>query len=133
MLTSFFILIVSQLLGEFLREVLRLPVPGPVIGMFLLAAFLLITRRRGGQASTFSRPLERTAEILISWMGLFFVPAGAGLFSQIALIRREWLPILVGLLGSTLLSVIVTGLVMHLTIQAGSKLDEVLHGESDHA
>jgi putative effector of murein hydrolase LrgA (UPF0299 family) len=47
---------------------------------------------------------------------LFFIPAGVGVIAQVSLIEVQWLPILGGVVGSTLLGLIVTALVMHLTI-----------------
>ena len=49
-------------------------------------------------------------------MGLYFVPAGVGVITQAHLLRREWLPILCAVAGSTLLSIAVTGLAMRLTL-----------------
>ena len=48
-------------------------------------------------------------------MGLLFVPAGVGIVAEAGLVRKEWLPIAAGLIGSTVLSLAVTGLVMHWT------------------
>jgi hypothetical protein len=45
MLTGFLILMVFELLGELLQAAFQVPVPGPVIGMFLLAAALIITEK----------------------------------------------------------------------------------------
>ena len=42
MLNAVMILIASQFTGELLEKMLHLPVPGPVIGMFLLAAALVL-------------------------------------------------------------------------------------------
>jgi LrgA family len=52
---------------------------------------------------------------LISHVGLLFVPAGVGVIAEAGLLREEWLPIVAGLIGSTILSLAVTGLVMHWT------------------
>jgi holin-like protein len=41
------------------------------------------------------------------------VPAGVGIIAELGVLRREWLPILAGLVVSTVLGLIVTGLVMH--------------------
>jgi holin-like protein len=108
------ILIGSQLIGEFLRQTLHLPLPGPLIGMFLLA-FILAMRKTGPAVAgePFSTPLLRTANGFIAHMGLLFVPAGVGVIVELTVLRREWLPILAGLLVSTLLGLVVTGLVMH--------------------
>jgi holin-like protein len=112
---ALFILIGCQLIGEVLRAGLHLPVPGPVIGMFLLAA-VLAGRRSGTPGDTPApSPLQRTADALISHMGLLFVPAGVGVIAQAGLLRTQWFPIVAALAGSTILSLIVTGLTMHWT------------------
>ncbi len=110
MLSAITILMGCQLVGEVLRDALDLPVPGPVIGMFLLAV-ILIARHK--QAEPVPRALATTSEALISCMGLLFVPAGVGLIAQVLVLRQEWLPILAGVVGSTLLSLAATGAVMH--------------------
>lgn len=46
-------------------------------------------------------------------MGLLFVPAGVGIIAEFGLVRKEWLPIAAALVGSTVLSIAATGLVMH--------------------
>jgi putative effector of murein hydrolase LrgA (UPF0299 family) len=109
------ILIGCQLIGELLRSVLHLPIPGPVIGMFLLAAVL--AARPSGQSGEQAAPssLQRTADALIAHMGLLFVPAGVGVIAQAGLLRTQWFPIVAALVGSTVLSLIVTGLMMHWT------------------
>jgi putative effector of murein hydrolase LrgA (UPF0299 family) len=116
MVTAFLSLVGCQLIGELIREVLHLPIPGPVIGMFLLVAVLALYNGSGKIISNDApTPLEQTAETLISHMGLLFVPAGVGLIAEVGVLQREWLPIVAGLLGSTVLSIAVTGLVMHWT------------------
>ena len=107
------LLIGAQLLGEVLRRLLGLPLPGPVIGMFVLATCLAVRHagRQGIRADP--SPLVRTASALVSNMGLLFVPAGVGIVAEANVLRQAWLPILVGLVASTMLGLIVTGLVMH--------------------
>ena len=110
--TAVLILIGCQLLGELIREAFSLPIPGPVVGMFFLAA-VLVLRGRNTNNETTPSSLEKTAETLISHMGLLFVPAGVGIIAEAGLLRQEWLPIIAAVIGSTILSVAVTGLVMH--------------------
>jgi holin-like protein len=114
MLNACLILISCQLIGELLREAFHLPVPGTVIGMFLLAAGLVLSDR-GAEPKGMRGALERLSHTLISWMGLFFVPAGAGLIAQLNLLKQGWLPILSAVVGSTVLSIAATGLTMHFT------------------
>ena len=106
--TAILCLILCQLAGQVVSAAARLPVPGPVIGMFLLALLLVL---RGGRIPA---ELDRMAEALVGTMGLLFVPAGVGIIAEGGLIQREWLPILAAVVGSTILSVAVTGVVMHL-------------------
>jgi len=110
MIRGFFLLIGCDLLGEAVRDLARLPIPGPVVGMLLLAAFLVATTR-------LPNDLESSAETLIVNMGLLFVPAGVGVITQTSLLEAEWLPIVGGLIGSTLLGLVATALTMHLVLR----------------
>ncbi len=91
-LRSFGILLLAQLVGEALHRALHLPLPGPVLGMALLAAVLLLRRREPDAA------LVKTSNGLLTWLGLLFVPAGAGVVANLSLLRSAWLPIVVALL-----------------------------------
>ncbi|WGD50216.1 CidA/LrgA family protein [Bradyrhizobium sp. CB1650] len=110
---AFLILLACELAGDLLHQMLALPVPGPVIGMSILAAALAFRREGPTAKSAIIDSLEHTAETLIRHMGLLFVPAGVGLIAQIGVLRAQWLPIAAGLIGSTLLGLAVAGLVMH--------------------
>ncbi len=107
MLRRIFILLLCQLAGEALRAATHTPVPAPVIGMVLLAAWYMLRRREPEPA------LEQAANGLLNWLGLLFVPAGVGIIANIALLRSAWLPISVSLIGSTLLTLLVTAWIMH--------------------
>ena len=114
MIAAFLLLISCELAGEIVRGAFDLPIPGPVIGMFCLAGGLAVRKDKQG-APAIPEALGQTAETLISQMGLLFVPAGVGIVAEAGLVRKEWLPIAAGLIGSTVLSLAVTGLVMHWT------------------
>ncbi|MFL9935028.1 CidA/LrgA family protein [Paraburkholderia sp. RL18-103-BIB-C] len=108
------ILIGAQLIGEVLRRLLHLPLPGPVVGMFILA-LALIGPAKQWLAKTQTGPsmLEKSSSTLVSNMGLLFVPAGVGIMAELSVLRRAWLPIVAGVFISTILGLIVTGVVMH--------------------
>ena len=118
MLLAVLALMGCQLIGEGLRDAFSLPVPGPVIGMFLLAMVLTCRRKRPSPAAA---ALDATAETVISSMGLLFVPAGVGIIAEIPLLGQQWMPIVVAVIGSTMLSLAVTGYVMHRTIRWSEK------------
>jgi holin-like protein len=90
-------LLVFQCLGEVLVRLLRLPVPGPVIGMALLFAALAW---RGGP----SAELRGTAQSLLQHLSLLFVPAGVGVMLHLQRMADEWLPLVVALVASTALA-----------------------------
>jgi holin-like protein len=119
---AFAVLVGLQLVGEALRQTLHLPLPGPLIGMVLLT-MLLVARGSAEAAAERAIPpsLLSAANGLIVNMGLLFVPAGVGIIAELGVLRREWLAILAGLVVSTVLGLVVTGLVMHHVSRAGRR------------
>ncbi len=107
MLAALTLLLIFQLAGEAIALYFALPVPGPVIGMGLLFAALAL---RGGA----SLDLRNTAQNLLQHLSLLFVPAGVGVMLHVQRMADEWLPIVVALVVSTLLTIIVTVLVLRL-------------------
>ena len=106
------VLLVYQLVGEIISTGLGLPLPGPVVGMGLLFLSLII---KGG----LPEGLKNTAKGLLSHLSLLFVPAGVGVMMHLHLLANEWQAITVALIGSTVLTILVTAGVMigltHLT------------------
>jgi holin-like protein len=98
-------LLVCQLVGEVIARGFSLAVPGPVIGMSLLLGILLYLR-------SVPRDLESTAEGILSHLSLLFVPAGVGVVAHLTLLGNEWKAILGSLIGSTVVTVVVTGWVL---------------------
>ena len=107
MIRPIFILLFFQLVGEALRTATHTEVPGPVIGMLLLAAVYILRRRDPSPA------VEQAADGLLSWLGLLFVPAGVGIVANLALLRTAWVPISIALIGSTFLTLLTTAWIMH--------------------
>jgi holin-like protein len=108
MLQALATLLVFQTVGEVSSYALALPIPGPVLGMALLLAYLLVNEK----AVAALRP---TCVELLKHLSLLFVPAGVGVMLHVARIASEWLPILVALLASTALAIVVTALVIEWT------------------
>ena len=107
MIQAFFMLLLFQFAGEMLHNLLHLALPGPVVGMVLLAGWLML------KPAQLAGPLGTTADGVLSWLGLLFVPAGAAVAANLAMLRREGLAAGVALFASTLLTLAVTLLVMH--------------------
>lgn len=114
MLGAITLLLACQLAGEILTKATGLPLPGPVVGMALLFAGLLVRRQMtiGQGKPDIPEDLERTATGLLSHLSLLFVPAGVGVMLYLPLVAKEWLAITVSLVVSTLLTIALTALVM---------------------
>jgi len=99
------LLLACQLVGEVVARATKIPVPGPVLGMALLLAGLLMLRR-------LPDTLERVAQGLLGNLSLLFVPAGVGIVRYLDILRAQWLPIAAAIVGSTVLTMLVTAGVM---------------------
>ncbi|MEK6398831.1 MAG: CidA/LrgA family protein [Terriglobus sp.] len=115
-LRSILILLSAQLVGEALHRALHIPLPGPVFGMALLAAYFLLRKREPDAA------LVQTSNGLLKWFGLLFIPAGAGVVAHLHLFRTAWFPIVVALFLSTALTIAVTALVMQWLLDRGQRV-----------
>nr|WP_319248989.1 CidA/LrgA family protein [uncultured Celeribacter sp.] len=87
-----------QLLGEVIARVFQLRLPGPVIGMCLLALLLLL-RPSVGHA------IQNTATGFLSHLSLLYVPAGVGIVQYVDQFSEIGLPLAIALIGSTVLSI----------------------------
>ncbi len=96
------VLLAFLLAGTTVASLARLPLPGSVVGMLLLAAVLHL----GWMPAAWVEP---AAELLLRHMALLFVPPGVGLMLQYDLLRREWLPIVAASAASTLAVLLVVG------------------------
>lgn len=108
MLNTLAALLVFQAAGEALAFALRLPVPGPVVGMALLLGFLV------ARPATIEA-LRPTSLELLKHLSLLFVPAGVGVMLHVARLADEWLAVSVALVVSTALAIVVTALVVQWT------------------
>jgi holin-like protein len=99
------LILLCQLAGEVCVLFTGLPVPGPVLGMLLLLAWLFV---RGGVPES----VARTADTLLSHLSLLFVPAGVGVLVHWERIRGQWAAIAAALVLGTLFTLAVTALTM---------------------
>ena len=93
-----------QLAGEGIARLFGLGVPGPVIGLVLLAGLLAIAP----PLRELVRPL---ADTLLGHLSLLFVPAAVGLIQHLGVFAEAFWPLVIALGVSTLLTLIVTALV----------------------
>ncbi|WP_292932548.1 CidA/LrgA family protein [Noviherbaspirillum sp.] len=107
MIESLIKLLLFQAIGEMLVLVLAIPIPGPVIGMLFLFLYLVARGREDNNLAAFSGKFLRHLTLL-------FIPAAVGIMLHLERVSQEWLPILVALTVSTLVSIVVTAFVVQL-------------------
>lgn len=105
MLEALTLILFCQLAGEVIVLVAGLPVPGPVLGMLLLLAWLW---RRGDV----SERVAHTADTLLGHFSLLFVPAGVGVLVHWERVKEQWTAIAAALILGTLITLAVTALTM---------------------
>ena len=104
------LLLGGQLAGEVVARGLGLAVPGPVLGMALLAALLVV--RPGLHAVV--GPIAAT---LLGNLSLLFVPAAVGVVQVLPLLAAEGGAIAAAVLVSTLASLVVTALTFRAVVR----------------
>ena len=102
-------LLLLQSAGELLAHALRLPFPGPVIGMVLLLGAL---RHPAVQDSVAS-----AAGFLLSHLSLLFIPVGVGVMTHLALVGQYGLRMLLVIVLSTWAGLAVTALVLRALVR----------------
>jgi holin-like protein len=83
-----------ELIGELVRSALHLPIPGPMVGMILLAVVLAVQARKKPPSELPEvTPLDTTAGVLLRHMGLLFIRNRSFLARVAARLRLMILPI----------------------------------------
>ena len=102
LLLGFGILLWIQIMGEVLAAGLHLPLPGTLIGMPMLALFLLT-----GIISP--SKVKDTSQLLLGHMPLFFIPLTVGIIGVWHTIREQLPALSLLVVASTLIVLVVTG------------------------
>ncbi len=103
-LRGFAWLLVLQSAGELLAHALRLPFPGPVVGLVLLLAALNVEAVR--------TPVAACADFLLAHLSLLFVPVGVGVMTHLGLLGEYGGRLLLVIALSTWIGLAVSALVL---------------------
>ena len=98
-------LFIWQGLGELVSKLLLPNIPGPVLGLLFLLAFLLIK----GEVNP---PLGLVADSFRQHLGLLFVPASVGVILFLPDLKTHALAVTLALLISVVLTIAVTSLIL---------------------
>jgi holin-like protein len=110
MIASLSLILLCQLAGEVFVRGLRLPMPGPVIGLMLLLGLLLARDHfpvlaRGPLQND---GVESVSRIMLANLSLLFVPAGVGVVQKLDLVAEHGIAFLVVLGVSVMVTLVVT-------------------------
>ena len=111
MLKSVFIILLYQLIGELFQKFFGLSIPGPVIGLVLLLLTLLIIQKRQ-RAFLIKEDLFNSAEVLLNYLPLLFIPVGVGVVMHLSLLEDNLTSVVLVIILGTLLTLALTGFVM---------------------
>ena len=120
MIASLSLILLCQLAGEAFVRGLGLPIPGPVIGLMILLALLLVRDRFAllARGPLQGDGVESASRGLLANLSLLFVPAGVGVVQKLDLIVDHG----IAFLGVLVISVLITLLVTVATFLVASKL-----------
>ena len=107
MLVGITILLVFQLIGEVTAYYLNGFVPGPVIGMAMVAVLLVATGGMKIIAPVHQQTVD-TSKAILANLGILFVPAGVGIIQHLDLIRDRGFALLAIVILSTVATLTVT-------------------------
>lgn len=102
---GFATLLLFQCLGEIIKQSLGILVPGPVLGMFLLFAYLIVR-------DDMSEALQSAASPLIQNLALLFLPTTVGIFFLGKEFEGQWSAFLLASFVGTLIALVAVGLAL---------------------
>ena len=110
MLNGVLALLACQLAGEAAARGLGLTVPGPVLGMALLAVGLAVS-------PPLRQAVEPVATALLRNLSLLFVPAAVGVVRVLPQLASQGIAIAVSVLVSTVAALVVTALAFRAVVR----------------
>ena len=105
-------LLACQSAGELFARTLPVGLPGPVIGMLILACALAWPPVRG--------PVGAAADVLLAHLSLLFVPVGVGVMTHLGLVSQYGARLGVALVVSTWIGMAATALVLRALLPRSS-------------
>ncbi len=102
-LIGFLILCLIQYSCNLLVKITGVPFPSPILGIIVL--FVLL------QLNIIKREwIKDICELMLKYMPLLFVPLSVGIISYYGIIEKNFLPILINVVGTTTLTLLLTAM-----------------------
>ncbi len=122
MLKSVFIILLYQLIGELFQKFFGLSIPGPVIGLVLLLLTLLLIQKRQ-KVVPIKEDLFNSAEILLNYLPLLFIPVGVGVVMHLSLLEDNLASVVFVIILGTLSTLALTGYIMEKILRKKTLVD----------
>jgi holin-like protein len=106
-IAGFVQILLFQGLGELVAHFFLPLIPGPVVGLVLLVAWLVMRK-------SVPTTIDTVASALMQHLGLLFVPAAVGVVLYLPQLRAHALAVALALVGSVVLAIAVSALVLKL-------------------
>lgn len=113
-LKQFGIILLVTCIGEIIRYLVPLPIPGSIYGLVLMFVLLCTHVLK-------LEDVRPTANFLIEIMPVMFIPAAVGLINSWSTLQPIIIQALVLILGSTILVMVVTGKVAEAIIKKDNR------------
>lgn len=110
MLSGIVTLLLFTVAGNLMSDALNLPIPGSVIGLFLLMIYLQLKGEVEG-------PLDQVSQFCIRYLPVLFVPGCVGVFFLGDVLTQQWLPILLTILVATPITLGLTALLLQFLLK----------------
>lgn len=101
MLRSISLLFLFLILGELLKYFLNIPIAGNILGMLLIVIALKLKVIK-------LEWVKPASDKLLQYLVLFFIPYGVGLMAYFNIIQDYWLPVVLAVVLSTILTLYIT-------------------------
>ncbi|MDN3610160.1 CidA/LrgA family protein [Vibrio ostreicida] len=108
------LILICLMVGHYIQIITTTSIPSSIIGMLLLF-FLLAS---GLVSAKWVRP---SANLLIRYMVLLFVPISVGLMQHFDMLINNALPILASAIGGTFIVIVVLGLLLEKLLKGGGR------------
>lgn len=118
---QFSIILLISVIGEILKTFLPLPVPASVYGMVLLLVCLCTKVIKLDQ-------IQETADFMLAAMPLVFVGPGVALMESFGLMKDSLLGILVISVFSTMLVMVLTGMLAQILVRRKRDREDEIDG-----
>ena len=102
------------LIGDLISKLLKLPIPGNILGMIILLVLLCTKVIKLEQIETIST-------FILDHLAFFFIPAGVGLMSSIGIIKDTWIKLIIVCIVTTIIVIGSTGTIVQFVSRKISK------------